>query len=288
MTPTNDDDDMLDISFDDEDENEDTPDEQETPDSEQLLDIDLDESTQPTETGPEDEPPNICPNCGYDLMPLEDVCPRCGRDTTESVEESSEAQPGTESQEDQDQAPTPTVVETDSDTQSEEYPSPEEPSGCSASPCLIVSGCLLAVILLVSGVVFFGVRHLASQYGGSLGAPEAQSERPIDEGPVTALDESSFNDRVLRSEGWALVEFGADWCPPCKQLEPIYHDLAAEYEGKIKFYSVDTDVSPKLGDRYVDRGIPTLVMFHNGRQMATRVGFANKPALRKWIETTLR
>ena len=146
---------------------------------------------------------------------------------------------------------------------------------------------MLAVILVVTAVVYFGARHLASQYAGLSGADQTRGQ-PREDGPVTPLNESNFNRHVLHSEGWALVDFGAQWCPPCRMLEPVYRELAAEYEGQIRFYSVDTDVSPKLADTYVDRGIPTLVMFYNGRQVATTVGFDGKQSLQNWIESTVR
>lgn len=279
MDPADDNNDILDISFDDEDsEKEQSAAEEASEDD--ILEVSFDE--EPTEeTGdeePYEQPPDVCPNCGYDLMPLETVCPRCGYDTrTGQIPGASEAD----------------TDEPQSDAD-EQIPAPggKKPSGCSASPCLIVGGCMLAVILVISAAVFFGARHLISQYGSRLGDQQPQNHRPYEQtpadGPVMQLDSTNVNTHVLQSRGWALVDFGADWCAPCRILEPVSHELAAEYERRIRFYSVDTDVSPKLAGRYVGRGIPTLVMFHNGRQVATKVGSTDKQSLRSWIHRITR
>jgi thioredoxin 1 len=284
MPPNDDGDDILDISFDDEDPD-DQPDSMPPPEDDDNLQVTFDEPQEhDLQTQPDhQQPPDVCPKCGYDLMPLEAVCPRCGHDTT-AAETPSEPH-------EQDEAPDESDQPDDSSTDESDYtppPASQSRSGCSPSPCVIVAGCMLVLILVVSAVIFFAARHLGPRYQAVLGSGETSSGESLRHGPVTELDETDFDATVLQSDGWALVDFGAQWCGPCRQLEPIYHDLAAEYEGKIRFYSVDTDVSPRLGNRYVDRGIPTIVLFRDGRQVAKIVGFRDRQALQGWIEQNTR
>lgn len=111
------------------------------------------------------------------------------------------------------------------------------------------------------------------------------AEAPAD--PVTHVTEDTWDDKVIMQADHVLVDFGAEWCGPCQTLKPIYKQLAGEYTD-IKFVSVNTDESPNLKDKYAPDGIPTLVMFHNGEQVAQTVGFRGQQHLRDWIEGAVK
>lgn len=83
-----------------------------------------------------------------------------------------------------------------------------------------------------------------------------------------------------------LVKFGADWCGPCKAMEPILTDLATEFQDKMKFITVDID-STTIASKFGIRGIPTIMLFKNGEVVNTLVGAQQKSRLQLAIETVL-
>jgi len=78
---------------------------------------------------------------------------------------------------------------------------------------------------------------------------------------------------VLQSDLPVLVEFTAEWCPPCKALEPILHEIAQKYAGKLKVCTVDCDTETELTGMFSVYGMPTLLLFRNGEVVERLVGF---------------
>jgi thioredoxin 1 len=97
---------------------------------------------------------------------------------------------------------------------------------------------------------------------------------------MTELTERDFAATVLQSDLPALVDFHATWCGPCRMLAPVLDQLAGEFAGRIKFVKVDVDEAPELANRYQITGVPTLLLFQNGRVVDTVVGLASLGALR--------
>ena len=83
----------------------------------------------------------------------------------------------------------------------------------------------------------------------------------------------SFDASVLKAEVPVLVEFGATWCGPCRALEPMLTKLAAKHAGS-KVVTVDVDDSPGLATQYGVRGVPTVIVFAKGKEVARQVGLA--------------
>ncbi len=81
-----------------------------------------------------------------------------------------------------------------------------------------------------------------------------------------------FEDIVLNSDIPVIVDFWAAWCGPCRQMAPMLEGYAQEYEGKVKVVKVDVDAHPDLSSRYNVRGIPTLIGFSGGKDVAELVG----------------
>ena len=102
--------------------------------------------------------------------------------------------------------------------------------------------------------------------------------------PVT---DASFAIDVLQATGPVLVDFWAEWCGPCKAIGPALEELGAEYAGRLTIAKVNIDDNPLTPNTYAVRGIPTLILFKDGKPVSTKVGAAPKSALREWVAAAL-
>ena len=100
-------------------------------------------------------------------------------------------------------------------------------------------------------------------------------------------DGSEFVKDVIGNELPTVVKFTADWCQPCKQLQPVLDEIASEQDGKINFVKIDIDKSRDLADEYEIKSVPTLMMFKNGKLVGQMVGAKPKFATLKTILDTL-
>ncbi len=98
-------------------------------------------------------------------------------------------------------------------------------------------------------------------------------------GSVQTADESNFESLVLQAKGPVLVDFYADWCPPCRIQAPILDDFARETP-HVLVVKVDVDQSPNLAANYGISSIPNLKVFRNGQVVNEHVGVAQKDQLR--------
>lgn len=78
------------------------------------------------------------------------------------------------------------------------------------------------------------------------------------------INDASFDQMVLQSSVPVLVEFGAEWCGPCRQMEPVLEQLSNEWKGKIQLAKVDVDESVSLTMQFQVMSVPTLILFVNG------------------------
>jgi thioredoxin 1 len=97
----------------------------------------------------------------------------------------------------------------------------------------------------------------------------------------------NFEKEVLKSDIPVLVDFWASWCPPCKVVEPIIDELAREYQGKIKIGKLNVDRNPGLGVKYEITGVPTFIIFKDGKVKARAMAAKSKNELKKMIEKLL-
>jgi thioredoxin 1 len=96
--------------------------------------------------------------------------------------------------------------------------------------------------------------------------------------------DGAFEQEVLKSDVPVLVDFWAPWCGPCKAMGPTIDVLAGEYAGKIKIGKMNTDENQATPMRYQVRGIPTLLLFKNGKVVEQRVGAMPKPDVQKMLD----
>ena len=101
---------------------------------------------------------------------------------------------------------------------------------------------------------------------------------------IKHVSDASFQADVLDAQGPVLVDFWAEWCGPCKNIEPILKDLAESYKGKLQIVKINIDENPGTPGKFGVRGIPTLMIFKNGHQAATEVGAKSKSHLTAFID----
>ena len=99
------------------------------------------------------------------------------------------------------------------------------------------------------------------------------------------LTKTNFEAEVLKSDKPVLVDFWAPWCGPCRMLAPVLAEVAAEKGGKIKVGKVNVDENPELAAQYGISGIPAMLLFKDGKVVATSVGFKPKSELESFIVT---
>jgi len=102
-----------------------------------------------------------------------------------------------------------------------------------------------------------------------------------------AVTDETFDLDVLKSSGPVLVDFWAEWCGPCRSIAPSLEDLSKEFAGKIEVVKVNIDENPMTPSQFGVRGIPTLLIFKDGKVASTQVGAAPKSVLKAWIEKSL-
>jgi thioredoxin 1 len=93
------------------------------------------------------------------------------------------------------------------------------------------------------------------------------------------VNEDNFDSDVLSSAIPVMVEFGAEWCAPCKRMEPLLAQLAEQWAGKIRIYKSDVDESADLAMRFQVMGVPTMILFVNGQAAERLTGFQPKDRL---------
>ena len=91
-------------------------------------------------------------------------------------------------------------------------------------------------------------------------------DRPI------AVSDATFDRVTTDTTVPVLVDFYADWCGPCKVMAPILDDIARKRSGEVLVTKLDTDKNPATGMRFAVRGIPTLILFRQGKEVARKVG----------------
>jgi thioredoxin 1 len=101
---------------------------------------------------------------------------------------------------------------------------------------------------------------------------------------ITHVTDASFDQEVLQAEGPVLVDYWAEWCGPCKMIGPIVEEIANEYGDRLKVAKMDIDRNNMTPQHYSIRGIPTLMIFKDGKVQATKVGALTKGQLKAFVD----
>jgi len=102
------------------------------------------------------------------------------------------------------------------------------------------------------------------------------------------VTDKDFESEVLKASEPVVVDFFAEWCPPCKAMAPALDQVAKEMKGKVKVVKLDVDQNPKITQEYQIQAMPTLMIFKNGKVADKHVGaLVQKKQIESWIKTTL-
>jgi thioredoxin 1 len=104
---------------------------------------------------------------------------------------------------------------------------------------------------------------------------------------IVHVSDSSFEQDVINSGVPVLLDFWAEWCGPCKMIAPILDQIAAEYAGKVRVAKMNVDENPKTPMKFNVRGIPTLILFKNGKAEGQKIGAVRKADVAAFLDSNL-
>jgi thioredoxin 1 len=104
---------------------------------------------------------------------------------------------------------------------------------------------------------------------------------------LSSVTDSSFQQDVLGASKPVLVDFWAEWCGPCRMIQPALEEISQELGDKVDIVKLNIDENPEAPGRYGVRGIPTMILFKDGQPAATKIGAEPKSRIQAWLESAL-
>ena len=104
---------------------------------------------------------------------------------------------------------------------------------------------------------------------------------------TNSTNDSTFDQDIKSSNIPVVVDFWAEWCGPCKQIGPILEEIAEEKKGTVRILKLNIDENPETPQKYSVQGIPTLMLFKEGKLIDRKIGSLPKSTLINWIDSFL-
>lgn len=102
---------------------------------------------------------------------------------------------------------------------------------------------------------------------------------------IIELNDTNFDQAIQSATLPVLVDFYASWCGPCRMLAPVLEQLAGQMAGEVQFAKVNVDDSPMTANRFHITGVPTLILFRDGRRVDQVEGFMPPQYLAQWLRS---
>jgi thioredoxin 1 len=102
------------------------------------------------------------------------------------------------------------------------------------------------------------------------------------------LTDQNFEEEINKYDKPVLVDFFAEWCPPCKMLSPILEKLEGEFGEKIVFAKINVDAAPKAAQKFGINPIPTVILLKKGEPVGSFVGLMSESDIKNWLENLLK
>ncbi len=104
---------------------------------------------------------------------------------------------------------------------------------------------------------------------------------------ISSLNDANFASEIEKQDSPILVDFWAEWCMPCRALAPVIEELSKEFDGKVRFAKVNVDDCKEVPAKFGIRGIPTLILFKDGKKLNEMVGNQPKEKIKSLLNSAI-